>query len=191
MSNTTLHNENVSVTLKSLGAELTSIKDASGTEYLWQGNPEFWSGQAPVLFPIVGCLRNGTATIGDNKTCSFGRHGLARRLEFDLVSSSDTSITYSLKANDTYKFREDAIYNMALSYQKLGDDDNAIKYYKKFVNTYKASSNFYDDSYYHLGMLYYKNDRLQDAKNAFYDLRGSDPNSPYNNSEKVKEILRK
>ena len=37
MSNTTLHNENVSVTLKSLGAELTSIKDASGTEYLWQG----------------------------------------------------------------------------------------------------------------------------------------------------------
>ena len=54
MSNTTLHNENVSVTLKSLGAELTSIKDASGTEYLWQGNPEFWSGQAPVLFPIVG-----------------------------------------------------------------------------------------------------------------------------------------
>lgn len=40
-SNTTLHNENVSVTLKSLGAELTSIKDASGTEYLWQGNPEF------------------------------------------------------------------------------------------------------------------------------------------------------
>ena len=96
MSNTTLHNENVSVTLKSLGAELTSIKDASGTEYLWQGNPEFWSGQAPVLFPIVGCLRNGTATIGDNKTCSFGRHGLARRLEFDLVSSSDTSITVSL-----------------------------------------------------------------------------------------------
>ena len=100
MSNTTLHNENVSVTLKSLGAELTSIKDASGTEYLWQANPDFWSGQAPVLFPIVGCLRNGTATIGDNKTCSFGRHGLARRLEFDLVSSSDTSVTYSLRADD-------------------------------------------------------------------------------------------
>ena len=73
----------------------------------------------------------------------------------------------------------------------LSDMNLAIKYYKKFVNTYKASSNFYDDSYYHLGMLYYKNDRLQDAKNAFYDLRGSDPNSPYNNSEKVKEILRK
>ena len=53
MSNTILRNENVSVTLKSLGGELTSIKDASGTEYLWQGNPDFWSGQAPVLFPIV------------------------------------------------------------------------------------------------------------------------------------------
>ena len=86
MSNTILRNENVSVTLKSLGGELTSIKDASGTEYLWQGNPDFWSGQAPVLFPIVGCLRNGTATIGDSKTCSFGRHGLARKLEFTLVS---------------------------------------------------------------------------------------------------------
>ena len=101
MSNTILRNENVSVTLKSLGGELTSIKDASGTEYLWQGNPDFWSGQAPVLFPIVGCLRNGTATIGDSKTCSFGRHGLARKLEFTLVSSSETCAVYSLKADDS------------------------------------------------------------------------------------------
>lgn len=117
MSNTTLHNENVSVTLKSLGAELTSIKDASGTEYLWQANPDFWSGQAPVLFPIVGCLRNGTATIGDNKTCSFGRHGLARRLEFDLVSSSDTSITYSLKANDKTKEQYPYDFELQMTYK--------------------------------------------------------------------------
>ena len=128
MSNTILRNENVSVTLKSLGGELTSIKDASGTEYLWQGNPDFWSGQAPVLFPIVGCLRNGTATIGNSKTCSFGRHGLARKLEFTLVSSSETCAVYSLKADDStkeqypYDFELQMIYELTDHGAQLTDD---------------------------------------------------------------------
>ena len=80
MSNTILRNENVSVTLKSLGGGTDFYQRCFWYGISRQGNPDFWSGQAPVLFPIVGCLRNGTATIGDSKTCSFGRHGLARKL---------------------------------------------------------------------------------------------------------------
>lgn len=131
MSNTILHNENVSVTLKSLGGELTSIKDASNIEYLWQGNPDFWSGQAPVLFPIVGCLRNGTATIGESKTCSFSRHGLARKLEFTLINSSETSATYSLHADD--KTREQYPYDFEL--QMIYElTDHGVKVSHKVIN---------------------------------------------------------
>ena len=131
MSNTILRNENVSVTLKSLGGELTSIKDASGTEYLWQGNPDFWSGQAPVLFPIVGCLRNGTATIGDSKTCSFGRHGLARKLEFTLVSSSETCAVYSLKADDSTKEQYPYDFELQMIYELT---DHGVKVSHKVIN---------------------------------------------------------
>lgn len=98
---------------------------------------------------------------------------------------------YCLKATDASKFKADAIYNLALSYQKSNDDDNAIKYYKKYVISYSPSNEYYDDAYYNLGMIYYNNDRLQDAKDAFYELRANDPDSSYNNTEKVKEILKK
>ena len=98
---------------------------------------------------------------------------------------------YTLKTADASKFRAESIYNIALSYQKLGKEDKAIEYYEKFVNTYSASEDYYDDAYYHLGVLYYENGRLQDAKNAFYTLRAEKPSSAYNNSNEVKEILKK
>ncbi|MGM9530272.1 tetratricopeptide repeat protein [Intestinibacter sp.] len=98
---------------------------------------------------------------------------------------------YTLKATDTNQFRADAIYNLGLSYQKLGNNEKAEEYYERFVNTYSASEEYYDDAFYHLGVLYYKDGRLQDAKNAFYTLRAEDPSSSYNNSNEVKEILSK
>ena len=98
---------------------------------------------------------------------------------------------YTLKATDTNQFRADAIYNIGLSYQKLGDNEKAEEYYERFVNTYSASEEYYDDAFYHLGVLYYKDGRLQEAKNAFYTLRAEDPSSAYNNSNEVKNILSK
>jgi len=56
-----LKNDRLEVGFTSLGGALTSIKNEAGTEYLWQGDPEYWSGQAPVLFPICGSLRDNKA----------------------------------------------------------------------------------------------------------------------------------
>ena len=61
----TIHNDVLTLGLKKKGGELGSIKNANGVEFLWQGNSEYWGGQAPILFPICGVLRNGQATIGD------------------------------------------------------------------------------------------------------------------------------
>lgn len=51
---------NLTATVDPMGAQLCSLK-LNQNEYLWQGNPAFWSRRAPILFPIVGSLRNGRA----------------------------------------------------------------------------------------------------------------------------------
>ena len=45
-----LKNEYLTVQFKTLGGQLTSIKDKDGLEYLWQADPEYWNGQAPIFF---------------------------------------------------------------------------------------------------------------------------------------------
>ena len=51
--------------IDTLGAQLVSYQDVVNTEYLWQGDPAYWKGQAPILFPIVGALRNERAVIAE------------------------------------------------------------------------------------------------------------------------------
>lgn len=85
-----------SAEIKSIGAEMTSLMDNEGTQYLWQGDPAFWGSQSPVLFPIVGSIRGNTAIIGGNKTCHMGRHGIVRNMDFSLIDSTKNSATYSV-----------------------------------------------------------------------------------------------
>lgn len=86
------------VKLSSLGGQLTSIKKEE-TEYLWQGDPAFWGGQAPVCFPIVGALKNGAAT-AFGRRCAMPRHGVARTQDFHVLEQKKNSILFSLRAND-------------------------------------------------------------------------------------------
>ena len=54
----TIQNSRLTVLLKDAGAELCSVKDAAGKEYLFDANPAYWGRSAPVLFPFVGSLKN-------------------------------------------------------------------------------------------------------------------------------------
>lgn len=65
------------------GGELVSLR-REGTEYIWGGDPSFWSGQNPILFPIVGSLKDGRVDIG-GETFEMARHGFARHAEFTPV----------------------------------------------------------------------------------------------------------
>lgn len=60
--------------IKDIIQELNQIEtkkySADGLEYLWQGDAEYWSGQAPILFPICGSIRDNKAVIGNQKTTS-------------------------------------------------------------------------------------------------------------------------
>lgn len=87
------------------GAELTSIK-YQGREYLHQGDKilddngkVYWKRRAPILFPIVGSLKNNT-TIISGKRFEMSQHGFARDMEFDIVKISEREHIYVLKYNE-------------------------------------------------------------------------------------------
>ncbi len=103
LMNITLKNKEIAVKLSTLGGTLTSIRDQADVEYLWQGDPQFWSGQAPILFPICGSIRDDQDEIGDGMHCRMPRHGLIRKLEFNLMEFNDCSAIFSIESNENLK----------------------------------------------------------------------------------------
>lgn len=117
-----LKSDQLCVEFQTLGGALSSIKDKDDVEYLWQGDPTYWSGQAPVLFPICGSVRNDTVLYdkedGSQKEGKIPRHGLVRKKEFTLVEQTDNSVTFAIEddeemyANYPYHFRLEITYTV-------------------------------------------------------------------------------
>ena len=99
---TTLTKGSITITTDTYGAELRSLIMDS-REYLWQGDPVYWTGQAPILFPIVGSLPQGTCESAQGP-CHMNRHGIARKAEHRLIDQTAESVTYELRSDaDTLK----------------------------------------------------------------------------------------
>lgn len=95
-----IQNEKLKATFNELGAELVSLIDLeTEKEIIWEGNPNFWSGQSPVLFPIVGALKDDQY-IFDGQTYEMPRHGFARRKIFEVKNSSENEAIFQLKSDD-------------------------------------------------------------------------------------------
>lgn len=112
----TLKNDFLTVKFSTFGGQITSIQSRDGLEYLWQGDKTYWSGQAPVLFPIVGSIRDKKAVIGGNKTCCMERHGVVRKLEFDMVELTDHSISFSISSSTETLERYPYCFQLIIQY---------------------------------------------------------------------------
>jgi len=99
-----IENEFIKISVDTNGAQLMSYySKKTNTEYLWQGEPEFWTGRAYNLFPVIGRMVDGIYTY-KGKTYSIRAHGIARYYEFTLEECSDNKIAMVLKDNeDTFK----------------------------------------------------------------------------------------
>ena len=84
--------------VETLGGELVSYRDEGGLEYLWTGDPAYWAGRNPLLFPIVGGLRDGKVQIG-GKEVAMARHGFARRREFAVTGQGEDWAELTLEAD--------------------------------------------------------------------------------------------
>ena len=130
-----LRHGRLSAAVDPMGAQLLSLQ-LDGCEYLWQGDPRFWARRAPVLFPIVGSLRDGRAESAQGP-CVMGRHGIARNYEhavvdraadgssvtFELRDSAETraAYPYSFKLNMTYAITGEATLSQTFRVTNTGD----------------------------------------------------------------------
>ena len=95
----TLKNDGLTVTIKTKGAELASIK-ANNLEYLWQADPEVWPRHAPILFPIVGPL-NDHEYIFKEKIYKMPQHGFARDNDFMVIEKTKTRIVFEQRSTES------------------------------------------------------------------------------------------
>lgn len=95
-----LKNEFLNIKINKFGAELSSIINLENNlEYLWQADSTYWKRHAPVLFPVVGSLKN-KEYIYEGKRYKMGQHGFARDLDFEKISQSQNSLWQMLTANE-------------------------------------------------------------------------------------------
>ena len=97
--NHTIQNEHLTVTAAARGAELQSILGADGTEYLWQGDPRYWSDRALNIFPCVARLTNGSYYL-DGQLYHMDIHGIAPYRDFRLVENTGDRMTLELAADE-------------------------------------------------------------------------------------------
>lgn len=119
-----LQNEKLSIGVKLLGAELCSIqKIKSGTEYIWQANPEIWGSHAPNLFPIIGALKNGEFFF-NSKAYQLPKHGIIRNnANVELKEKNPDSLIFNLKYSEetlkSYPFKFDFVIEFQLKENTL------------------------------------------------------------------------
>lgn len=118
MSVITLSNSQISVAIKTLGAELCSIKNKLNREFMWEGNPNFWGKHSPVLFPIVGTLKNNTFYHNDTKY-TLTRHGFARDMEFELIEKTENSATFSIQSNSATLLNYPFEFELQIQYRLI------------------------------------------------------------------------
>ena len=96
----TLKNEELTVRIDALGAELRScVSNKDGCEYMWQGDPTYWEGTSPWLFPICSNVYQKQYTYR-GKTYPMGLHGFASHSVFEATEVSETALTLRLAPNE-------------------------------------------------------------------------------------------
>ena len=120
-----LSNEQISIKVSEMGAELQSIKDANGKEYLWQADPDYWPRHSPLLFPIVCSVNDDTYTV-DGREYHLPRHGFARDTEFAVVSQSEEKVTLALHDTEETLKVYPYHFNLAVTYRLEGNRIHVI-----------------------------------------------------------------
>jgi len=130
---TTIENNLLCLQVNLQGAELSSVfNKKNNTEYLWQAESQFWGRHAPVLFPIVGRLKDDTFTYqGENY--ELGQHGFARNFGFKLTEQTDNSASFVLSSKSRTLKQFPFHFNLKITYTLI---ENTVKVDYQVVNTY-------------------------------------------------------
>ncbi|TGD58219.1 aldose 1-epimerase family protein [Flavobacterium humi] len=112
-----IQNQGFSAEINSLGAELTRL-DQNNFNYIWTVDKAFWDKTSPVLFPVVGKLKNDSYTIDDG-LFSLSRHGFARDFDFEVHQKTENSVTFSLRENPQTLLHYPFAFELQIGYTLL------------------------------------------------------------------------
>lgn len=120
MSEYILENDFLKVVVEDFGAELISVKNKwTDEEYLWNADPTYWKRHAPVLFPIVGSLKDKKYSY-QGREYFMGQHGFARDMQFTLQQKSEDVIVFILESNDETKKVYPFSFRLEIGYRLYG-----------------------------------------------------------------------
>lgn len=125
----TIKDSKTAAVIDSTGAQLISLKDVSGHEYIWQRHPEYWGKCSPLLFPVVGNCRNDR-TILEDRIYAIEKHGFCREHDFDVSQVSPAKAVFTMEDTpDTHRVYPYA-FCLSLTYE-LKDGMLSMEYQVK------------------------------------------------------------
>jgi galactose mutarotase-like enzyme len=134
----TIHDLKTTAVIDTIGAQLISLKDQAGTEYIWQRNPAYWGKSSPLLFPIVGNCRKDQ-TIIEETAWNLTKHGFCREMDFAVIEQTDTSAVFGIRDTEDTKKVYPYSFHLSLSYElkdgvlsmeyKVTNDNDRIMHY--------------------------------------------------------------
>lgn len=136
-----IKNEVLTVEIEDLGAQLASIKDNDGTEYLWQGDARYWKDRALNIFPYVARLTEGKYTL-NGKTYEMSIHGFARGTVFTVEKKAENHIVFSMEDNEETRRQFPFFFRFEISYKLEGN---------KLLNTYSVINKGDEKMYFGVG----------------------------------------
>lgn len=138
----TLHNDYLEAHLDPKGAEIAKlIGKQDGINYMWKQDPALWGHSAPVLFPIVGALKDGKTVI-EGHTYEMNQHGFSRNSTYEIVESDDTHVIFHLSDSEETKKMYPYAFDLYVTYTL---DGNSLK------AAFKVENNKEDHIYFQIG----------------------------------------
>ena len=118
-------NGKITAEIDEIGAELISVRDSEGFEYIWDADPAYWGSHAPLLFPICGRILGGKYS-SQGKEYAMNPHGFAKTMKFRVKEHSGDNLLLSLASNDEtleiypFEFELTALFSVKENQLKVG-----------------------------------------------------------------------
>ncbi|MFY8097984.1 MAG: aldose 1-epimerase family protein [Flavobacterium sp.] len=127
----TITNQILTATINTVGAELVSL-EKNQVNYIWEVDENYWNKTSPVLFPIVGRLKNDVYTL-NGKEYTLPRHGFARNYEFQYELKSEHQVIFELESNAETKYNFPFDFKLFLAYTLI-DSELIIEYFVRNIS---------------------------------------------------------
>lgn len=173
----TLRRGALTARVETMGGELVSLRDGTDMEYIWEGDPVYWSGRNPVLFPIVGKLKDGRVKIGGTDY-EMAQHGFARRKEFAVAEQGADYVVFELREDADTLHQYPFPFSLRVHHQLTEDG-----FYTEFaaVNTGHAPMPFCIGAHTAFRCPLNKGERFEDYCLVFDQVEQADSILPYQN----------